>query len=231
MAITEAIEAAVTNPGVKYSLGSVLNAVMLHQTVIGQETIEQMKKAEIEPDYMVGCTGGGSNFSGFVFPMMREKIKKKTDCEFVAAEPKAAASFTEGEYRYDFGDTGGMTPLLKMFTLGHEFVPSGIHAGGLRYHGMSPLLSAAYEQGLLTARSYDQTQTFEAGVLFAKTEGILPAPESSHAIQAAIELALEAKAKKEAKTIVFCLSGHGLLDLAGYEKHISGKLSSSSRNS
>jgi tryptophan synthase beta chain len=230
MAITEAIEVAVKDPNIKYSLGSVLNAVMTHQTVIGQEVMLQMDKAEIEPDYMVGCVGGGSNFSGFAFPMMRQKILKKTDCEFVAAEPKAAASFTEGEYRYDFGDTGGMTPLLKMFTLGSEFVPSPIHAGGLRYHGMSPLLSAAYDQGLLTARAYDQTETFEAGVMFAKCEGIIPAPESSHAIKAAIDLALEAKAKRKAKTIVFSLSGHGLLDLAGYEKHIGGKLSSSSRS-
>ena len=229
MAITEAIEVAVKDPNVKYSLGSVLNAVMMHQTVIGQETMEQMKKAEIEPDYMVGCVGGGSNFSGFVFPMMREKMRKKTECQFVAAEPKAAASFTEGEYRYDFGDTGGMTPLLKMFTLGSEFVPSPIHAGGLRYHGMSPLLSAAYDQGLLTARAYDQTETFNAGVTFARAEGIIPAPESSHAIKAAIDLALEAKAKKKAKTIVFSLSGHGLLDLAGYEKHLSGKLESSAK--
>ena len=230
MAITEAIEVAVKDPNVKYSLGSVLNAVMLHQTVIGLETMDQMKKAEIKPDYMVGCVGGGSNFSGFVFPLMGEKIKGKTDCEFIAAEPKAAASFTEGEYRYDFGDTGGMTPLLKMFTLGHEFVPSPIHAGGLRYHGMSPLLSEAYNQGLMSARCYDQTETFDAGMLFARTEGIIPAPESSHAIKAAIELALEAKAKNEEKTIVFSLSGHGLLDLAGYEKHITGKLASSSRS-
>ena len=229
MAISEAIEVAVKDPNIKYSLGSVLNAVMLHQTVIGLETIEQMKKAEIEPDYMVGCAGGGSNFSGFTFPMIRQKMLKKTECEFVAAEPKAAASLTEGEYRYDFGDTGGMTPLLKMFTLGHEFVPSGIHAGGLRYHGMSPLLSEAYNQGYVKARAYDQTETFEAGVLFAKTEGIIPAPESSHAIKAAIDLALEAKAKREAKTIVFCLSGHGMLDLVGYEKFVSGKLPSSSK--
>ncbi|MCL2786371.1 MAG: TrpB-like pyridoxal phosphate-dependent enzyme [Methanomassiliicoccaceae archaeon] len=231
MAISEAIEVAVGDPNIKYTLGSVSNGVMLHQTVIGLETIEQMKKAEIEPDYMVGCVGGGSNFSGFAFPMMREKMLGKTECEFIAAEPKAAASLSEGEYRYDFGDTACMTPLFKMYTLGHDFVPSPIHAGGLRYHGMSPLLSEAFNQGLLTARSYDQTATFEAGMIFAKAEGIIPAPESSHAIRAAIDLALEAKEKDEEKTIVFCLSGHGLLDLAGYERHISGNLVSSSRMS
>jgi tryptophan synthase beta chain len=231
IAISEAIEMAVQDPGTKYTLGSVANSVILHQTVIGLETMEQMKKAEIEPDYMVACIGGGSNFAGFTFPMMREKMKKKTNCEFIAAEPKAAASLTEGEFRYDFGDTAGMTPLFKMFTLGHEFIPSGIHAGGLRYHGMSPLVSEAYNQGLMSARAYDQTETFDAGVLFAKAEGIIPAPESTHAIKAAIDLALEAKAKNEEKTIVFCLSGHGLLDLGGYERFISGNLASSSRKS
>jgi len=229
IAISEAIEVAVSDPNVKYSLGSVANAVMMHQTVIGQETMAQMKKAEIEPDYMIACAGGGSNFAGFTFPMMREKMLGKTDCEFIAVEPKAAASLTEGEYRYDFGDTAGTTPLFKMFTLGHEFIPSDIHAGGLRYHGMSPLVSEAYNQGLLSARSYDQTETFEAGILFAKTEGIIPAPESSHAIKAAIDLALEAKAKNEEKSIVFCLSGHGLLDLGGYEKYLTGSLPSSAK--
>jgi tryptophan synthase beta chain len=151
----------------------------------------------------------------------------KTQCEFIAVEPTASPSLTKGEYRYDVGDTAGMTPLIKMFTLGHEFIPSAIHAGGLRYHGMSPLVSAAYDQGMMSARAYDQTETFEAGVIFAKTEGIIPAPESTHAIKAVIDLALEAKAKNKAKTIVFNLSGHGMLDLAGYEKYISGALSSS----
>ena len=189
----------------------------------------QMKKAEIEPDYMVACAGGGSNFAGFTFPMIGEKIKGKTDCEFVAVEPKAAASLTEGEYRYDHGDTAGMTPLFKMYTLGHEFVPSAIHAGGLRYHGMSPMVSKAYNEGLMSARAYDQTETFEAGVMFAKCEGVIPAPESNHAVKAAIDLALEAKKAKKEKTIVFCMSGHGLLDLGGYEKFISGELSSSAK--
>lgn len=229
MAISEAIEVAAKDPNTMYSLGSVLNHVMLHQTVIGLETMEQMKKADIEPDYMVACAGGGSNMAGFTFPMIGEKIKGKTDCEFLAVEPKAAASLTTGEYKYDYGDTGGMTPLLMMYTLGHEFVPSGIHAGGLRYHGMSPLLSAAYDQGLIQATSYDQLETFEAGVTFARCEGIIPAPESSHAIKGAIDLALKAKEEKEEKTIVFCLSGHGLLDLGGYDKYLHGEMQSSAK--
>ncbi|MFA6710433.1 MAG: TrpB-like pyridoxal phosphate-dependent enzyme [Candidatus Methanomethylophilaceae archaeon] len=232
MAISEACEMAATSNGAaKYSLGSVLNHVMLHQTVIGEEVMEQMKMAEIEPDYMVACVGGGSNFGGFCFPLMAEKIKGKTDCQFVAVEPKATPSLTEGDFRYDFGDTAGMTPLLMMYTLGHEFVPSSIHAGGLRYHGMAPLVSAAYDQGLCVARSYDQTATFEAGVLFARTEGIVPAPESTHAIKAAIDLALEAKTANEEKTIVFNLSGHGMLDLYGYQQYLDGALPSSSKSS
>ena len=228
IAISEACEMAVKDKGTCYSLGSVLNHVMLHQTVIGLETIEQMKKAEITPDYMVACVGGGSNFGGFTFPTLRDKIAGKSDCEVVAVEPKAAPSLTEGEFRYDFGDTAGMTPLLMMYTLGHEFIPKSIHAGGLRYHGMSPLVSAAYEKGLLKARSYDQPQTFDAGCVFAKTEGIVPAPESCHALKAAMDIALECKEKNEEKTIVFCLSGHGLIDLYGYEQHIEGTLQSSS---
>jgi tryptophan synthase beta chain len=229
IAISEACEMAVKTPGTKYSLGSVLNHVLLHQTVIGEETIEQMKIAEIDPDYMVACVGGGSNFGGFCFPMMREKLKGKTDCEFVAVEPKATPSLTEGEFRYDFGDTAGCTPLLMMYTLGHEFIPSSIHAGGLRYHGMAPLVSAAYDQKLCTAVSYDQTETFEAGVMFARTEGIIPAPESTHALKAAIDLAMKAKAENKEKTIVFNLSGHGLLDLYGYDQYLTGTLPSSSR--
>jgi len=229
MAISEAVEIAAKDPKTMYALGSVANHVMLHQTVIGLETMEQMKKAEIDPDYMVACVGGGSNFAGFTFPMMGEKIKGKTDCEFVAAEPKAAASLSEGEFRYDFGDEGGFTPMFKMYTLGHDFVPSAIHAGGLRYHGMSPQVSEAFHEGLLTARSFDQLETFEAGMLFAQTEGIIPAPESTHAIKCAIDLALEAKAAKEEKTIVFCLSGHGMIDLAGYERYIDGSMKSSAK--
>ncbi len=228
IAISEACELAVKDEGTCYALGSVLNHVMLHQTVIGQEAMLQMEKAEIVPDYMIACTGGGSNFAGFTFPMMHEKIQGRSQTEIVAVEPKAAPSLTEGEFRYDYGDTAGMTPLVMMYTLGSEFVPGSIHAGGLRYHGMAPLVSAAYDQGLMTAVSYDQTETFEAGVIFARTEGIVAAPESCHAIRAAIDKAMECKATGEEKTIVFCLSGHGFLDLYGYEQFIEGTLPSSS---
>ena len=229
IAISEACELAAKDPGTNYSLGSVLNHVMLHQTVIGQETMQQMEIGEITPDYVVACTGGGSNFGGMVFPMLGKKIRGEgfKDTQFVAVEPKAAPSLTEGQFKYDFGDTGGFTPLLMMYTLGSEFIPNAIHAGGLRYHGMSPLVSAAYDSGMITARSYDQTATFEAGLLFARTEGIIPAPESCHALKGAIDLALDAKAKNEEKTIVFCLSGHGLLDLYGYEQYLDGTLPSS----
>lgn len=228
IAISEACEMAVGDEHTCYALGSVLNHVMLHQTVIGLETIEQMRIGEIEPDYMIACVGGGSNFAGFTFPMMYEKMRGRSDCEIIAVEPKAAPSLTEGEFRYDFGDTAGITPMLMMYTLGHEFIPSSVHAGGLRYHGMSPLVSAAYERGMVSAVSYDQPDTFEAGVLFAKTEGIVPAPESCHAVRAAIDKALECKATGEERTIVFCLSGHGLIDLYGYEEYLDGTLQSSS---
>ena len=231
IAISEACEMAAKDPNTCYSLGSVLNHVMLHQSVIGQETMQQMKMAEIEPDYVIACTGGGSNFGGLCFPMIGEKIRGTgfKDTQFIAVEPKAAPSLTKGEFKYDFGDTGGFTPLLMMYTLGSDFIPSAIHAGGLRYHGMSPLVSAAFNTGYLTARSYDQTQTFEAGVLFARTEGIIPAPESCHALKGAIDIALDCKAKNEEKTIVFCLSGHGLLDLYGYEQYLDGTLPSSEK--
>ena len=231
IAISEACEMAAKDPNTCYSLGSVLNHVMLHQSVIGQETMQQMKMAEIDPDYVIACTGGGSNFGGMCFPMIGEKIRGTgfKDTQFVAVEPKAAPSLTQGEFKYDFGDTGGFTPLLMMYTLGSDFIPSAIHAGGLRYHGMSPLVSAAFNTGYLTARSYDQTQTFEAGVLFARTEGIIPAPESCHALKGAIDIALDCKAKNEEKTIVFCLSGHGLLDLYGYEQYLDGTLPSSEK--
>lgn len=227
IAISEACELAVKDPNTCYALGSVLNHVMLHQTVIGLETKMQMEKAEIVPDYMIACAGGGSNFAGFTFPMMYDKIRGKSDCNIIAVEPKAAPTLTHGEYKYDFGDTAGMTPLLMMYTLGHDFIPKSIHAGGLRYHGMSPLVSAAYRDGLATATSYDQTETFQAGCLFAKTEGIVPAPESCHALKAAIDKALECKATGEEKTIVFCLSGHGLIDLYGYQQYLDGTLPSS----
>ena len=228
IAISEACELAVNDDRTCYALGSVLNHVMLHQTVIGEETMLQMEKAEIVPDYMVACVGGGSNFAGFTFPMMAEKLKGRSETEIIAVEPKAAPSLTEGEFRYDYGDTGGITPLIMMYTLGSEFVPKSIHAGGLRYHGMAPLVSAAYDQNLLKAVAYDQTETFDAGVLFAKTEGIIAAPESCHAIKGAIDKALECKATGEEKTIVFCLSGHGFLDLYGYQQYMDGTMQSSS---
>ena len=231
IAISEACEVAAKDPGICYSLGSVLNHVMLHQSVIGQETMKQMEMAEIEPDYVIACTGGGSNFGGMTFPMIGEKIRGRgfRDTQFIAVEPKAAPSLTKGEFKYDFGDTAGFTPLLMMYTLGSDFIPSAIHAGGLRYHGMSPLVSEAFNTGYLTARSYDQPQTFEAGVMFARTEGIIPAPESCHALKGAIDVALECKERNEEKTIVFCLSGHGLLDLYGYEQYLDGTLESSER--
>ena len=229
IAISEACELAAKSGGtVKYSLGSVLNHVLLHQTVIGQETIQQMKMAEIEPDYFVACTGGGSNFGGFCFPMMKEVLDGKSDCQFIAVEPEAAPSMTKGKFEYDFGDTAGMTPMMLMYSLGSQFIPSAIHAGGLRYHGMSPLVSEACHQGFVKPRSYDQTSTFEAGALFARTEGIVAAPESCHAIKGAIDLALDCKKTGEEKTIVFCLSGHGFLDLAGYGRYVDGTLESSS---
>ncbi|MBR7152805.1 MAG: TrpB-like pyridoxal phosphate-dependent enzyme [Candidatus Methanomethylophilaceae archaeon] len=227
IAISEACELAVKDESTCYALGSVLNHVMLHQTVIGLEAQAQMEKAEIVPDVMIACAGGGSNFAGFTFPEIHRKIQGRSECDIVAVEPKAAPSLTQGEFRYDFGDTAGMTPLLMMYTLGHDFIPKGIHAGGLRYHGMSPLVSAAYEQGLCRAVSYDQPETFEAGVLFAKHEGIVPAPESNHAIKAAIDEALRCRATGEEKTIVFCLSGHGLVDLYGYDQYMEGTLPSS----
>jgi len=228
IAISEACEMAAKDPNACYSLGSVLNHVMIHQSVIGLETMEQMKKGEITPDYMIACAGGGSNFGGFALPLLGEKIRGKNNCTFIAAESKAAPSLTEGKFKYDFGDTAGYTPLLMMYTLGQEFIPKGIHAGGLRYHGMSPYVSAAMNKKLIKAVAYEQTETFEAGVTFAKAEGMIPAPESCHAVKAAIDLALQCKKKKEEKTIVFCMSGHGMLDLNGYAQYIDGTMQKSS---
>lgn len=230
IAISEAIELAAQDPDTNYSLGSVLNHVMLHQTVIGQEVMKQLEMIDVVPDYMVGCVGGGSNFAGFSFPMIGEKLKGKNETKFIAVEPKATPSMTKGRYEYDYGDSAGMTPLLKMFTLGHDFIPSPIHAGGLRYHGMAPLVSLAAELNLVQPVAYDQLDTFEAGVLFAQSEGIIPAPESTHAIMGAIDLALKAKEANEERTIVFNLSGHGLLDLSGYEKYLNGTIESSSKD-
>ena len=224
IAISEAIETCVKGQKTKYALGSVANHVMMHQTVIGQEVVKQMEMIDTVPDYMIGCVGGGSNFAGFAFPMMGLKIKGKVHTEFIAAEPVAVPSLTEGEYRYDFGDTAGMTPLFKMYTLGHDFMPSPIHAGGLRYHGMAPTVSAATKQGLVTPMAIDQNDTFSAGLMFARAEGIIPAPESTHAIRAAIDLALKAKKENQKKVIVFNLSGHGLLDMSGYASYLSGQM-------
>jgi len=224
IAISEAIETAVKGEKSKYSLGSVANHVMLHQTVIGQEVMKQFEMIDTVPDYMIACVGGGSNFAGFTFPMLGKKIKGKLDTEFIAAEPASVPSITKGEYRYDFGDTAGMTPLFKMYTLGHDFMPSPIHAGGLRYHGMAPTVSLAAKLGLVKGQGVDQLATFSAGLMFAQTEGIIPAPESTHAIAVAIELAKEAKRKNEKKIIAFNLSGHGLLDMSGYSSFLSGKM-------
>jgi len=225
MAISEAIEVALENENTNYSLGSVLNHVLMHQTVIGEEILNQFELLDMEPDYMVGCTGGGSNFAGFAFPMIGRKIKGKSDTEIVAVEPVSVPSLSSGKFEYDFGDSVGYTPLLKMYTLGHNFVPPALHAGGLRYHGMAPLVSLLRNSGLIIPYNYNQLETFKAGVMFARTEGIIPAPETNYAIKAAIDLAVEAKRNNEEKIIVLNFSGHGLLDLSGYDKYLSGELS------
>jgi tryptophan synthase beta chain len=224
IAISEALEDVVTHPGSKYSLGSVLNHVLLHQTVIGEEALEQVAMADAYPDVVIGCVGGGSSFAGIAFPFMREKLEGKTRTRFVGVEPSACPSLTKGVFTYDFGDTGQMTPLLKMYTLGHDFVPPGIHAGGLRYHAMAPLISHAYHLGLMEAVAVAQTKVFEAARLFVQTESIVPAPESAHAILVAIDEAKEAAAKGEAKTILFNLTGHGFLDLGAYDSYLDGSL-------
>jgi tryptophan synthase beta chain len=225
IAISEAIEMAVKDEKTKYSLGSVLNHVLLHQTVIGQEVLLQLEKIDVTPDVMIGCVGGGSNFAGFAYPMLGKKLRGELDeVRFLAVEPKSCPTLTEGKYEYDFGDTAGMTPLLKMYTLGHDFVPSPIHAGGLRYHGDAPSLCLLHNLGYIDAVAYDQLQTFEAGKIFTKAEGLVPAPESTHAIRAAIDIARECKRTGEEKVIVFNLSGHGLLDLQGYADYLAGKL-------
>jgi len=224
IAISEAMEVAVKDKGTNYSLGSVLNHVMLHQTIIGEETMLQFNKLDEKPDYLIGCVGGGSNFAGFTFPFIGQKVKKKLDAQFIAVEPTVVPSLTEGKYEYDFGDTAGMTPLLMMYTLGHDFVPSPIHAGGLRYHGAAPTVSLLVKEKVVKPISYQQIEVFDAAVMFAKAEGIVPAPETAHAIKAAVDLALEAKEKKEEKIIAFNFSGHGLLDLGGYQQYLDGKM-------
>ena len=224
LAISEAVEAAVADPAVRYALGSVLNHVRMHQTIIGEEALKQMAKAEDTPTLLVGCTGGGSNFAGLSFPFLREKMAGKINPRILAAEPASCPSLTRGVYAYDFGDTAGMTPLMKMHTLGHDFVPDPIHAGGLRYHGMAPLISHVYELGLMEAESVPQTECFAAAVQFARTEGIVPAPEPTHAIALAVREALKAKETGEETVILTALCGHGHFDLAAYDAYLNGRM-------
>jgi len=224
IAISEAVEAAVMGEGTKYSLGSVLNHVLMHQTIIGEEALLQFAKVGDTPDVLVGCTGGGSNFAGLSFPFLREKLAGNIAPTIRCVEPAACPSLTRGEYRYDFGDTMGMTPLVKMHTLGHDFIPDPIHAGGLRYHGMAPLVSHLYELGLVEAEAIHQNECFDAAVRFARTEGFLPAPEPSHAIAAAIREAERARESGEETVILTAMCGHGHFDLAAYEAYLGGEL-------
>ncbi len=224
IAISEAVEVAATNPDTKYALGSVLNHVLMHQTVIGIEAIEQMQQANAYPDIIVGCTGGGSNFAGLTFPFIGKQLRGGKKVRVIAAEPAACPSLTRGRYAYDFGDTSHLTPLVKMHTLGSTFMPPGFHAGGLRYHGMAPLVSHLKELGLIEAEAYTQNACFEAGLLFARTEGIIPAPEATHAVRGAINAALHAKAHGTSPTILFGLCGHGHFDMQAYMDYMSGKL-------
>ena len=224
IAISEAVEVAAQSDDTRYSLGSVLNHVLLHQTVIGEEAIEQLAQVGDTPDLIVGCTGGGSNFGGLAFPFLREKLAGRMNPIIRCVEPAACPSLTKGEYRYDFGDALGMAPLLKMHTLGHDFIPDPIHAGGLRYHGMSPLLSHVYELGLVDAEAIEQNECFAAGVLFARTEGIVPAPEPTHALAAAIREAQRCSETGEEKVILTALCGHGHFDMSAYDEYLAGGL-------
>lgn len=223
-AISEAVEAATTREGYRYVLGSVLNQVLLHQSVIGLETKAALEKYDITPDIIIGCAGGGSNLGGLISPFMGEKLRGEKDYQFIAVEPASCPSLTRGRYAYDFCDTGRVCPLAKMYTLGSRFIPSANHAGGLRYHGMSSTLSQLYDDGLMEARSVEQTSVFEAAEQFARIEGILPAPESSHAIRVAIDEALKCKETGEEKTIVFGLTGTGYFDMVAYEKFNNGEM-------
>ena len=223
-AISEAIELAMQTPKCKYTLGSVLNHVSLHQTIIGLEAEKQMDMAEEYPDVVIGCFGGGSNFSGISFPFLRHNFEGKTNTRFVAAEPASCPKLTRGRFQYDFGDETGYTPLIPMYTLGHKFAPANIHAGGLRYHGAGSIVSQLLKDGFVEAVAVRQLETFEAGVLFARTEGIIPAPESTHAIAVAIREALQAKEEGKKKVILFNLSGHGLVDMSAYDQYLSGDL-------
>jgi tryptophan synthase beta chain len=225
IAISEAVEVAATSGGAKkYSLGSVLNHVLMHQTVIGEEALKQMDLAGEYPDVVIGCVGGGSNFAGIAYPFLRENLKNGQRARLVAVEPTATPSLTKGVYAFDFGDTAQMAPIVKMYTLGHTFMPPGIHAGGLRYHGMAPSLSALYDAGLVEAVAVPQKATFDAAVQFTRTEGFLPAPESAHAVRVAIDEALDAKAKGEKRTILFNLSGHGHFDMMAYQSYLNNEL-------
>jgi tryptophan synthase beta chain len=224
IAISEAVEIAAQSAGTNYALGSVLNHVLLHQTVIGQETIAQMAMAEDEPDVVVACVGGGSNFGGLVFPWLRRAMQQELPTRFLAAEPAACPTLTRGTYAYDYGDTAGLTPLMPMYTLGHDFVPPPVHAGGLRYHGDSPLVSALVKQGAVEAQAYKQTDAFAAALLFARTEGIIPAPEPTHAIRAVIEEAEAARQAGEERVILFGLCGHGNFDMAAYDSYLRGEM-------
>jgi len=225
IAISEAVEVAAKSGGTaKYSLGSVLNHVLMHQTVVGQEAMVQMERAGDYPDILIGCVGGGSNYAGLAFPFIGEALRKGLKTRFLAAEPMACPSLTKGVYAYDFGDTIGMTPLVKMHTLGHDFMPPGIHAGGLRYHGMAPLMSLLHKEGIVEAQAYYQLSVFEAAVQFTRTEGIIPAPEAAHAVRAVIDEALKAKEAGEARVILTNLCGHGHFDMAAYDAYLAGKL-------
>lgn len=224
IAISEAVEVAATNEDTKYSLGSVLNHVLLHQTIVGQEAVKQMEQADAYPDVVIGCVGGGSNFAGLAFPFLRENLVNDQNTRILGVEPTACPTLTKGTYTYDFGDTAQMTPLVKMHTLGHTFVPAGIHAGGLRYHGMAPLIGVLYDAGYMEAQAYPQVPVFEAAVQFAQAEGIVVAPETAHAVRATIDQALEAKEAGEERTILFNLSGHGHFDLAAYEAYLADEL-------
>ncbi|MFH1775717.1 MAG: TrpB-like pyridoxal phosphate-dependent enzyme [Chloroflexota bacterium] len=225
LAISEAVEDAATREDTHYSLGSVLNHVLLHQTIIGLESQKQMEMADAYPDIIVGCIGGGSNFAGMFLPFIKDKIEgQKPDLRIINVEPASCPTLTKGLYAYDFGDVAGLTPLLKMYTLGHEFIPPPVHAGGLRYHGMSPIICHLHKLGLVEARAVHQLETFEAGVTFARSEGIISAPETNHAIRVTIDEALKCKESGEAKTILLAHSGHGHFDMAAYDSYLSGKL-------
>ncbi|MGB0630594.1 MAG: TrpB-like pyridoxal phosphate-dependent enzyme [Alphaproteobacteria bacterium] len=224
IAISEAVEIAATRDDTKYALGSVLNHVLMHQTIVGQESMKQMELADDYPDVIVGCTGGGSNFGGIAFPYLGEKLRGGKDLKIVAVEPAACPTLTRGEFAYDFGDTGHLTPLVKMHTLGSTFIPPGFHSGGLRYHGMAPQVSHVQDLGLITSKAYHQTECFAAGVQFARSEGILPAPEANHAVKGAIDEALRCKEEGKSETILFNLCGHGHFDMQAYMDYFAGNL-------